>query len=89
MIVNRIGQEVIRTAINGVKEWKSSFMNLGDECSIDFKKENIKIRFFLGIDGDHVTYKIFKKEIPVTKEKNVLSTESVRDILAAYEGEKE
>lgn len=89
MIITALGYAVVKTAVDGVKGWKTQMTNLGSETSITFKRDEVEVRFFLSIEGDRVTYKVFRNEIPVTKERELLSKEEVRDILASYEGGKE
>lgn len=88
MIVNSIGYEVIKTAINGVKGWRTRFHNLGTRTGISFSKAEVEVVFLLNIEGGDVTYMIYRGNKPVTKEKEVLSRESVRDILGSFEEDR-
>lgn len=84
MVLNGIGLEVFKTAVNGVKGFKTNYSETGDMAHIIFTKENVQVMFYIPLGVGSITYKVFRNEQPVTKEKYVMAPSDVRDILSVY-----
>lgn len=81
MFGNNIEFAVISKGINGVKGFRSEFVNIKQMVVVNFKKKDTNLSFFLSRNGkDKVSYKIFYCDAPATKEYEVMSVGILEDI---------
>lgn len=79
MITNKVGVEVIKSAINGIKGFKTSCKEAGSLLCCIFKKGDYEIVFYLSLANNcKTTCKIFRCSQPITDEMAVLNVEAIR-----------